>query len=216
MSKGRETFDRLLEEWGEETTHLSDVSKKYMNPSYQQIIGMGKKAVPFLLQELEKSPTHLFWALEAITGQNPVKEEHAGIMQEMANDWFEWARKKGYNTLAQQKKWDEVRKKYPTMTDEYISILVEKIKSFSELEEGWDTYDGSPISGTAIRRACDLLLFNDWNECVPCAVSPSPDGSILLSWSELEISVMPNGHSEFYIGEGCGAAYNMDLIKDIG
>ena len=38
----------------------------------------GAAAVPLILRELERSIDHWFWALGAITGANPIVEEHRG------------------------------------------------------------------------------------------------------------------------------------------
>jgi hypothetical protein len=66
-----------------------------LHPAYQQIIGMGKEALPFLIRELERNPDHWFWALRAITGEDPVPAEHRGRVRLMAQDWVKWARKRG-------------------------------------------------------------------------------------------------------------------------
>jgi hypothetical protein len=62
-----------------------------MHPAYQQIIGMGVDALPLILRELEREPDHWFWALEAITGENPVPPTDRGRLNEMARAWLRWA-----------------------------------------------------------------------------------------------------------------------------
>jgi hypothetical protein len=64
-----------------------------LHPAYQQIIGMGPVALPFLLRALRRRPEHWFWALKAITGADPVQPEHRGQVRMMAADWLEWATK---------------------------------------------------------------------------------------------------------------------------
>ena len=59
-----------------------------MHPAYQQIIGMGADAVPFILLEMEEHGGYWFWALSAITGQNPTRpnssyEEAISVMVSM-------------------------------------------------------------------------------------------------------------------------------------
>ena len=56
---------------------------------------MGPEVVPLILAELEKEPDHWFWALEAITGENPVNENHAGDMEASAKAWVKWGRQNG-------------------------------------------------------------------------------------------------------------------------
>jgi hypothetical protein len=66
-----------------------------MHPAYQRIIGLGTAAVPLILAELEKDLDQWFWALKAITGEDPVPPESRGKMREMADAWLNWGRKKG-------------------------------------------------------------------------------------------------------------------------
>ena len=56
--------------------------------SYQRIIGLGPKVVPLILVELQKETDHWFWALEAITGENPVPKEDAGDVEASARGWI--------------------------------------------------------------------------------------------------------------------------------
>lgn len=66
-----------------------------MLPTYQQIIGMGECAVPFILEELRREPDLWFWALKSITGSDPVPPELAGNIDEMARCWVEWGLAEG-------------------------------------------------------------------------------------------------------------------------
>ena len=56
---------------------------------------MGEAAVPFLLNELRLRPGHWFWALKQITGENPMRPEHAGNLRRMTEDWLTWGEKNG-------------------------------------------------------------------------------------------------------------------------
>ena len=63
--------------------------------TYQAIIGMGETALPFILDEMRQRDGHWFWALRAITGENPVPPEHRGNVEAMTQDWLQWARQRG-------------------------------------------------------------------------------------------------------------------------
>jgi hypothetical protein len=89
-------FNRLVKEWKEKRPHSSSVEQLSMHWAYQQIIGLGLDAVPLLLRELETTPGQWFWALRSITGENPVANEHRGDLRKMADDWFVWARRNGF------------------------------------------------------------------------------------------------------------------------
>jgi len=62
---------------------------------YQRIVGMGLSAVPLILEELRREPDQWFWALEAITEENPVPPEAAGKVREMARAWIDWGKRHG-------------------------------------------------------------------------------------------------------------------------
>jgi hypothetical protein len=89
-------FLDLVAQWERAMGMLSLVQKMVMHPAYQRIIGMGQPVVPLILRELEREPDHWFWALEAITGANPVLPEQRGRLDEMAAAWLAWGRENGY------------------------------------------------------------------------------------------------------------------------
>jgi hypothetical protein len=92
----RERFRRLAAEWKQQSRYLSNTAQMAMLPSYQRIIGMGLPAVPFLLEELQREPNQWFWALEAITEENPVPAEANGKVRRMAEAWIEWGKRNGF------------------------------------------------------------------------------------------------------------------------
>ncbi|HXU33453.1 MAG TPA: hypothetical protein VN851_23030 [Thermoanaerobaculia bacterium] len=89
-------FGALAGQWRKETAHLSSVTQMAMHPAYQRIIGLGEKALPFLFEDLQREPSHWFWALRAITGKNPVPDSAKGNVAEMAAAWLDWGRSRGY------------------------------------------------------------------------------------------------------------------------
>ena len=86
----------LLSSWQKDTQYQSSLTEMYLHPAYQHIIGMGNKVIPYLLRELERNPDFYFWALEAITGENPVQLSHMGNLEKMTQDWLTWARTNNY------------------------------------------------------------------------------------------------------------------------
>jgi len=89
-------FETLATQWRNETKFLSSITDKALHPCYQRIIGLGPEAIPIILMELRTRGGHWFWALESITGENPVLPEHSGNTKNMAHDWIEWGKRKGY------------------------------------------------------------------------------------------------------------------------
>lgn len=57
---------------------------------------MGQPVIPFIFRELEREPDHWFWALQSITGENPVSVDRRGDIVSMAAAWLEWGKAHGY------------------------------------------------------------------------------------------------------------------------
>ncbi|MBX9791340.1 MAG: hypothetical protein K2Y37_20665 [Pirellulales bacterium] len=89
------TFHDLALEWRSAESPASSVKELAMHPAYQKIIGLGPAAVPLIIAELNREPDHWFWALEAITGADPVPVDVAGDLDAMAAAWIDWARAHG-------------------------------------------------------------------------------------------------------------------------
>lgn len=91
----RSRFATLAAEWKRQSRYLSNTLQMAMLKPYQQIIGMGPSAVPLILEELERDPDQWFWALEAITGENPVAADDAGLVRAKAAAWIAWGKREG-------------------------------------------------------------------------------------------------------------------------
>jgi hypothetical protein len=90
------TFYQLVEQWKTETRGISSTEQLSVHPAYQQIIGMGPNVIPLLLRELENNSDRWFWALKAISREEPVTPEQRGKTKEMIAAWLYWGREKGY------------------------------------------------------------------------------------------------------------------------
>ena len=87
------TFQRLVHEWKTQRGASSSISKIVLCQAYQAIIGMGARAVPLILRKLRgegDNPDQWFWALQAITQEQPVAEKDWGNYRNMARAWLEW------------------------------------------------------------------------------------------------------------------------------
>jgi hypothetical protein len=83
-------FEVLFQQWKQETLFSSSGSEITNHPAYQAIIELGPSVVPFILIKLQEDPQQLFYALFKITGENPVKPKHVGMLSKMKEDWLEW------------------------------------------------------------------------------------------------------------------------------
>ncbi len=90
-----EEFSRLAASWKGDTMFSSSVHQIATHPAYQQIIGLGRVAVPLILRSLQREPDHWFWALRAITGIDPVPAESRGDLRMMQTAWLTWGQSAG-------------------------------------------------------------------------------------------------------------------------
>ena len=88
-------FNDLAEQWKSETAHQSLMSNIVLHRSYQEIIGLGHDVLPLILKNLSVEPNHWFWALRAISGEDPVPAGDVGRFDAMRNAWLEWGRNRG-------------------------------------------------------------------------------------------------------------------------
>jgi len=95
-SSDAKQFRYLADLWSAETSFLSDLTAVFMHPAYQRIIGMGKAALPHIFTELRDRSGHWFWALRAITGDDPVAPESAGNIRAMREAWLIYGKRRGY------------------------------------------------------------------------------------------------------------------------
>lgn len=89
-------FNSLARKWNRETINLSSIQQMVLHPAYQEIIAMGHKVVPLILNQLKKKPDFWFWALRSLTGANPVTEEIRGDVIAMTKAWLDWGREHAY------------------------------------------------------------------------------------------------------------------------
>ena|ERR1700685_641139 len=83
-------FYSLKTQWQAAVRFLSDTNEICTHETYQKIIGMGEKALPFIYYELKNDPDYWFWALKAITDEDPVPKSDRGNLDEMTQLWLEW------------------------------------------------------------------------------------------------------------------------------
>lgn len=88
-------FNDLAEKWASETAHQSMMSSVVLHKSYQEIIGLGHDVLPLILRRLSTEPNHWFWALRAISGEDPVPADQAGKFDAMRQAWLRWGRGRG-------------------------------------------------------------------------------------------------------------------------
>ena len=89
-------FADLVQQVLAETRTESSTLRIAIHPAYQQIIGLGKPAIPLLLRQVEHRSGRWFWALKAITRQDPVSSSERGKTRQMIEAWLSWGKQQGY------------------------------------------------------------------------------------------------------------------------
>ena len=86
-------FNQLAKRWKRDLKFFSFAYLAYTHEDYLKIIKMGKKALPYILKDLEKTRRYWFHALTQITGESIIKEEDKGDLNKMTKCWLDWAKK---------------------------------------------------------------------------------------------------------------------------
>ena len=97
----RERFNNLAETWERETECVSSINDIIIHPAHMQIIGMGRKAVPLILERMQQKSGLWFWALKYITGEDPVTENIRGNIQAMRQAWLDWGQENEFYWYSQ-------------------------------------------------------------------------------------------------------------------
>jgi DNA replicative helicase MCM subunit Mcm2 (Cdc46/Mcm family) len=91
-----EKFAALANRWHDETDFLSSPSRITSNDSYLQIISMGRRVIPMILEDLKERGGHWYPALRILSGEDPVPIEARGDVEQMKKSWLQWGRERGY------------------------------------------------------------------------------------------------------------------------
>ena len=89
-------FDIFFKKWYVETRFSSNLTDIVGNRNFQQIVSLGNKVVPIILNELKNKPSNLVWALNIILNQKISKRPIS--IAEASKSWVLWGRKAGLVT----------------------------------------------------------------------------------------------------------------------
>ncbi|RXG24291.1 hypothetical protein [Leeuwenhoekiella aequorea] len=79
-------FDILVENWKNNTMFQSSISKITSDQNFMDIIEMGERAIPLIINEIEKEPSVLVWALNIITN-NRIDSRQRLTVTEACKKW---------------------------------------------------------------------------------------------------------------------------------
>lgn len=94
----RLAFEQSSNNWIAGTAIFSSISTIMKHPEAAQILEMGQDAIKFILEKLENGDVHVHWfpILKGLSHEDPVPPEKRGLVPQMAEEWMEWGRSKGY------------------------------------------------------------------------------------------------------------------------
>ena len=80
-------------------------------------------------------------------------------------------------------------------------LEIQKVKSFSALESGWDSYDSQIISDDVIAKSVDLINELDKLDEEVYFSSPGPNGEVMiqLKKEEKEVEIIQYAHKSKYV-----------------
>jgi len=91
-----EELNLLKDQLIQDTKFDSGYESLVNHPAHLRIVSFGEKVIPFLIYDMVNDRFPWFYALAEITGENPIKNESRGKIDEIINDWFEWAQENNY------------------------------------------------------------------------------------------------------------------------
>ena len=92
----KQRFQKLADQWEEDTFFLSRSDRAIAQPVHQEIINLGQPVVPLILERMRSQGGHWFEALQQITGEDPVPPDDRGKIEIMQRSWLKWGAENGY------------------------------------------------------------------------------------------------------------------------
>ena len=86
MQEDRLEFYRHYQKWDDETFFKSSLNEIFSHPDYKAIVKMGKRAVPFIVEVLERQPDYIVQALADIKGYKPKVE--TSLVSDLCKKWL--------------------------------------------------------------------------------------------------------------------------------
>jgi hypothetical protein len=87
-------FSEFADNWRAETMLMSSPTQRSANLWHLRILTLGKRAIPFVIAEMQKRDHDWFSTMMALAGEDAA--EAARTFDEGVDMWVSWAAKKGY------------------------------------------------------------------------------------------------------------------------
>ena len=96
LTETEKKFRYYAAKWKDEVGGDSSLTSITGNMNHLRIIRIGDKAIPLILQELQREPAPWFVALRAISEDDSVGRDSPGNFRKMAAAWIQWGKDHGY------------------------------------------------------------------------------------------------------------------------
>jgi hypothetical protein len=87
------TFNALADEWEahRRKTILSSSIWDYLNhPAYKKLVGLGRPAIPYIIERYKKDQLPWGFVLQEITGIQIIKDPNSFSPGEVKKQWIDW------------------------------------------------------------------------------------------------------------------------------
>lgn len=101
-------------------------------------------------------------------------------------------------------------------------LEIQKVRSFADLEQNWDSYDAQKISTDAIAKSVDLIKEIDKLDEEIYFSSPGPNGEVMiqLKKAEKEVEIIQYANKSKYVTFGKGefekqGDFTLEILPEI-
>ncbi|HXE71465.1 MAG TPA: hypothetical protein VNO81_02300 [Candidatus Nitrosotenuis sp.] len=111
------------------------------------------------------------------------------------------------------------RVKVEPWAPEWVQSCLQRIRGFLDHEEGWDSYDGRPLTKEALRKGLAVLAFIEAYGLPAPFVAPTSSGGILFEWQrediDAQLEVGPGGEVSLYLLRPDGSEEEIPDQEDV-
>jgi len=93
----KDKFNNLYKAWQSNTLLQSSISKIVDDVNFKRLVDMGQPAIPLIIEEIDKNPSTLVWALNIITGTSFSTSQRITI-KDACKRWVRWWKEESTKT----------------------------------------------------------------------------------------------------------------------
>lgn len=98
-SVGPHAIIACINAWHQQTAVMSSLDDMRATDSYRCLVSYGRRALKWIVDDLQSRPSFLVMAAQEITGDNPVTPAIRGDVRAMSGAWVGWYQRMKSETL---------------------------------------------------------------------------------------------------------------------